>query len=104
MSTSATDSGHVVSRKIYLAIFAALMVLTAITVWIAFIDLGAINDIAMLAIAVTKAVLVVLFFMHVRYSGRLIALTVTSGVLWLLILLALALADYWTRGWVVLGR
>lgn len=102
--SSATNSAHVVSRKIYLLIFAALMALTAITVWIAFIDLGAINDIAMLAIAVTKAVLVVLFFMHVRYSGRLIALTVTSGVLWLLILLALALADYWTRGWVVLGR
>lgn len=98
------SSEHVVSRKIYFLIFAALMVLTAITVVVAFFDLGAMNDVVMLAIAMTKAVLVVLFFMHVRYSGRLIALTVTSGVLWLLILLALALADYWTRGWVVLGR
>ena len=95
---------HVVSRKIYLLVFAALMVGTAITVWVAFFDLGAWNDVTMLAIAVVKATLVVLFFMHVRYSGRLIALTVGSGILFLLILLALALSDYVTRGWVALGR
>ena len=95
---------HVVSRKIYLLVFAALMVGTAITVWVAFFDLGPWNDVTMLTIAVAKATLVVLFFMHVRYSGRLIALTVGSGVLFLLILLALALADYLTRGWVALGR
>ena len=77
---------------------------TAITVWVAFFDLGPWNDVTMLTIAVAKATLVVLFFMHVRYSGRLIALTVGSGVLFLLILLALALADYLTRGWVALGR
>jgi cytochrome c oxidase subunit 4 len=95
---------HVVSRKIYLLVFAALMVGTAITVWVAFFDLGPWNDVTMLTIAVAKATLVVLFFMHVRYSGRLIALTVGSGILFLLILLALALADYLTRGWVALGR
>jgi cytochrome c oxidase subunit 4 len=95
---------HVVSRKIYLLVFAALMVGTAITVWVAFFDLGPWNDVTMLTIAVAKATLVVLFFMHVRYSGRLIALTVGSGILFLLILLALALADYLTRGWVTLGR
>ncbi len=95
---------HVVSRKIYVLVFAALMAGTAITVWVAFFDLGPWNDVTMLTIAVAKATLVVLFFMHVRYSGRLIALTVGSGILFLLILLALALADYLTRGWVALGR
>jgi cytochrome c oxidase subunit 4 len=95
---------HVVPRWIYVAVFAALMVGTAITVWVAFFDLGPWNDVTMLTIAVAKATLVVLFFMHVRYSGRLIALTVGSGILFLLILLALALADYLTRGWVALGR
>lgn len=98
-------SDHVVSRKIYVAVFVALMVLTAVTVWVAFFDLGAANDVVMLTIAVIKATLVVMFFMHVRYSGRLIALVVSSGVLWLLILLALALSDYLTRGLIgVLGR
>jgi len=95
---------HVVSRKIYVGVFALLMLGTAITVWVAFFDLGPWNDVTMLTIAVAKATLVVLFFMHVRYSGRLIALTVGSGILFLMILLALALADYLTRGWVVLGR
>jgi cytochrome c oxidase subunit 4 len=95
---------HVVSRKIYFLVFIALMAGTAVTVWVAFFDLGAANDAIMLTIAVAKATLVVLYFMHVRYSGRLIALTVGSGILFLLILLALALADYVTRGWVVLGR
>jgi cytochrome c oxidase subunit 4 len=95
---------HVVSRKIYVGVFALLMLGTAITVWVAFFDLGPWNDVTMLTIAVAKATLVVLFFMHVRYSGRLIALTVGSGILFLMILLTLALADYLTRGWVVLGR
>jgi cytochrome c oxidase subunit 4 len=90
---------HVVSRKIYFAIFASLMVLTALTTWVAFQDLGALNDVVMLAIAVGKAVLVILFFMHVRYSGRLTALVVGGGFLWLAILLALTLQDYVTRGW-----
>lgn len=98
-------SDHVVSRKIYLAVFAALLLGTTLTVWVAFFDLGPLNDIAMLTIAVAKATLVVLFFMHVRYSGRLIALVVSSAVLWLLILLTLALSDYLTRGLIgVLGR
>lgn len=94
---------HVVPRKVYYLIFAALMVGTALTVGAAFVDLAAItgipglNDIVMLAIAVTKAVLVVLYFMHVKYSGRLTALTVLSGVLFLLILLSITLSDYLTR-------
>ena len=95
---------HVSSPLMYFGVFAALMVLTLATWLVAQVDLGWANDVVALMIAVTKALLVILFFMHVRYSGRLIALTVGSGILFLLILLALALADYLTRGWVALGR
>lgn len=95
---------HVISPKTYVWIFLALMVGTALTVAAAFVDLGAVtgiaalNDVVMLAIAVTKAVLVILFFMHVRYSGRLTALTVGSGFVFLLILFAIVVMDYATRG------
>ena len=95
---------HVISPKTYVWIFLALMVGTALTVAAAFVDLGAmtgfsaLNDVVMLAIAVTKAVLVILFFMHVRYSGRLTALTVGSGFVFLLILFAIVVMDYATRG------
>ncbi len=92
-------SDHVVSPKTYLAIFGALLVLTALTTWVAFVNLGPLNDVAMLTIAVAKATLVILFFMHVRYSGKLTALVVAGGFLWLLILLTLTLQDYLTRGW-----
>lgn len=92
-------SVHVSSKLTYFAIFAALMVLTTLTVWVAFYDLGAFSDVVALGIAVTKATLVVLFFMHVRYSTRLTKLVVGSGIFWLFILFAFALADYWTRGW-----
>jgi len=94
---------HVVPRKVYYWIFAALMVGTALTVGAAFVDLAAatgvpgLNDVVMLTIAAAKAVLVVLFFMHVKYSGRLTALTVLSGVLFLIILLTITLSDYLTR-------
>lgn len=89
---------HVSSRKLYFAIFAALMVLTAATVWVATVDLGVLNDVVAMAIAVTKALLVLLFFMHVRYSTRLTALTALGGFFWLGILIFLTLSDYLTRG------
>jgi cytochrome c oxidase subunit 4 len=92
-------SEHIVSRKAYVLVFLALMVLTALTTAVAFVDLGALNDITMLTIAVIKATLVILIFMHVRYSGRLTGLVVAGGFIWLLILLALTLQDYVTRGW-----
>jgi cytochrome c oxidase subunit 4 len=94
---------HVVPVRVYLAIFAALMVFTAITVAVAFFDLGALNNVVMLSIAVIKATLVVLFFMHVRYSTRLIPLVVAGGVFFLLILLGIAMPDYLTRGWLGAG-
>ena len=94
---------HVVPVKTYLTIFAALMAFTAITVAVAFVDLGPFNNVVMLGIAVTKAVLVVLFFMHVRYSTRLIPLVAAGGFLWLLILFGLTMSDYLSRGWLGAG-
>ncbi len=93
-------SEHITSPKLYLTIFLALMVLTAITVWVAFQNLGPYNDIAALGIAITKASLVVLFFMHVRHSTPFTKLVVVSGFLWLVFLIVLTLADYLTRGWI----
>jgi len=94
---------HVTSVKMYLGVFLALMVGTALTVIAAKTDLGAWNDVVMLAIAVTKAVLVILFFMHVKYSTRLTALTAAGGFLFLGILLLYTLNDYLSRGGFLLG-
>jgi cytochrome c oxidase subunit 4 len=94
---------HIVPRSTYYAIFALLMVLTAVTVAIAFVDLGPLNAIAALAIAVTKATFVVLYFMHVRYSTRLTWLVVVGSVFWLGILLVLTFNDYLTRPWRTFG-
>ena len=92
-------SDHVVPLKIYFAIFAALMVLTASTVWVAFLDLGTLNIFVALGIAVTKATLVILFFMHVKYSSKLTWLVVASGFVFLAILLAFTMSDIVSRGW-----
>jgi cytochrome c oxidase subunit 4 len=98
-------SAHVASLKSYVAVFLALMVLTAVTVGAAFFDLGPLNTVIMIAIAGTKATLVVLYFMHLRYATRLIPVVVLSGVFWLGILFALMFADYFTRDWLgVEGR
>jgi cytochrome c oxidase subunit 4 len=95
---------HVVPVKTYLAVFGALMVFTAITVVAAFFDLGALNNVVMVAIAITKATLVVLFFMHVKYATRLIPLVVAIGFGWLLILFGITMSDYLTRGWFGAGE
>ena len=91
---------HIVSRKIYFVIFGALLVLTAATVMVANYDLGRWNAVAALTIAVFKATLVVLYFMHVRYSSRLTWVFVCAGFFWLAIMVALTLADFMTRGWI----
>ena len=93
------DTGHVVSVKLYIGVFLALMVLTAVTVAAAFVDLGVLNTFVALGIAVTKATLVVLFFMHVKYSSRLTWLVVASGFVFLAIMLAFTMADVVSRGW-----
>jgi cytochrome c oxidase subunit 4 len=92
-------SGHVSPKSTYYAIFGALMVLTAATVGAAFINLGALNFPVALAIAVTKATLVILFFMHVKYSSRLTKFIVGMSFFFLGIMFALTLTDYMSRGW-----
>jgi cytochrome c oxidase subunit 4 len=84
----------------YYLVFIALIFGTGLTVAAAEVDLGAFNNIAMLAIAATKALLVILFFMHVRWSTRLTWVVVASGFFWLLILFGLGMTDYMSRGWV----
>src|ERR671929_1299906 len=92
-------SEHIVPRTTYYGVFGALLVLTALTVIAANINFGKMNDVIAITIAVTKMMLVLLFFMHVRYSSRLIWVIVASMFFWLLILLLLTLTDYTSRGW-----
>lgn len=100
---------HIVSPMIYLTILGCLFVATGLTVWASFIDLGEWhiaqgvtlfwNPVVALAIACTKMILVVLFFMHVKYSTKLTKLTVASGLIMFLVLVGMTLADYMTRAW-----
>jgi cytochrome c oxidase subunit IV len=96
-------SEYIVPKRTYYLVFAALMVFTAITVGVAFLDLGPLNTLVALAIAIIKATLVVLFFMHVKYSTRLTWAVVAGGVFWLGILMALTVTDYLTRVWGTYG-
>lgn len=90
-------SEHPASRASDLAVFGALMALTAITVGVATVDLGVLNPVAALTIAVVKALLVLVFFMHLRYSSRVTWLVAGAGLFWLLILFGLLMGDYATR-------
>ena len=90
---------HIVSPRVYITILIALLVGTAATVWASFIDMGPLNPVIALAIACTKAVLVVLFFMHVKYSTKLTKLTVGAGIFTFLVLIGMTLSDYFTRAW-----
>jgi cytochrome c oxidase subunit 4 len=94
---------HIVPTRVYYTIFAILMLCTLLTVLIAFADLGVFNIVAALTIAVFKAALVVLYFMHVRYGTRLTWAVVVGSVFWLGILLVLTMSDYLTRGWRTYG-
>jgi cytochrome c oxidase subunit 4 len=94
-----SHTSHVVSPTVYYAIFGALMILTALTVLVAFVDLGLMNPVVALSIAVLKATLVVLFFMHLRWSSRLTWIVGGAALFWLGILLTLTLSDYATRAW-----
>ena len=93
-------SGHVAPKSLYYLIFAALMIGTILTVLVAKFDLGPLNNVVMLTVACAKALLVVLFFMHVRWSTRLTWVVAASGFVWLVIMFGLTLSDYMTRGWV----
>jgi cytochrome c oxidase subunit 4 len=96
-------SGHISPKSTYFTIFGALMVCTILTVVAAFVNLGNLNFPVALTIAVFKATLVVLFFMHVKYSTRLTWVVVIGSVFWLGILLTLTFADYLTRVWRTYG-
>lgn len=97
---SSTNGHHVASVQLYMVIFAALIVGTILTVVVAKFDFGFMNNVVMLAIACTKALLVVLYFMHVRWGTRLTWVVAASGFFWLLIMFGLTMADYMSRGWV----
>ena len=91
-------SGHVSPKSVYYTIFLALMVLTGVTVGAAFLNLGALNFPVALAIAILGAAMVVLFFMHVKYSSHLTKLIVVTSLFFLFILLAETMMDFATRG------
>jgi cytochrome c oxidase subunit 4 len=92
-------SEHIVSPRIYLGIILTLMALTGITIWAATVDLGPFNVVLALVIATLKAALVVLYFMHARYSPGRTQLVIVAGLFWLAILLVMTMADYLTRSW-----
>jgi cytochrome c oxidase subunit IV len=93
-------SGHVAPKSMYYAVFLALMVGTVLTVVVAKFDLGPLNNVVMLTVACAKALLVILYFMHVRWSTRLTWVVAGSGFFWLLIMFSMTMADYMSRGWV----
>ena len=93
------ETEHVVPVTVYVGIFVALLVLTATTTAIAFVDLGPWNTVVALGIAVVKASLVVLFFMHLKYSPLLNRTVLVGGLFWLAIMIGLTMTDFATRGW-----
>ena len=90
---------HIVSPKVYLMIGGALLFLTATTTWASYLELGVFNAVVALAIACIKMTLVVLFFMHVKYSSRLTKLTVAAGFFTFIVLLTMTMTDYISRAW-----
>src|ERR1035438_10228431 len=89
-------SEHIVPIGIYVAVFLALVVLTWVTTFVSTLDLGRLNIFVALSIAIFKASLVLLFFMHVKYGTRLTKMIVLSGIYWLILLLFIVMADLWT--------
>jgi cytochrome c oxidase subunit 4 len=91
---------HVTPLPVYLAVFGTLMVLTAVTVAVAYVNLGQFNKVVALGIASFKATIVVLYFMHVKHASRLTKLVVMTGIFFLMILFSLTMVDYGSRMWV----
>ncbi len=98
-------SEHIVPVRIYVTIFLVLLVGTALTVAAAFVDfkVRGLNTIVAMTIATVKATFVVLYFMHVRYSSRLVWVIVAAALFWMGILFALTFSDYWSRDWLSIG-
>ena len=99
MASHSEETHHIVPVPVYVGVFLALIVGTIVTTLVAYIDLGPFNVVVALTIAVCKATLVVLFFMHVKYSPKLTKLVVIAGVFWLIILLTVTETDLLTRSW-----
>lgn len=94
-----SPESHIVPISLYVGIWATLMVCTGLTVFAASVDLGIFNIVVALVIATFKGTLVVLFFMHLRYSTKLTMVTVVAALFWLFIMFSLSMTDYLTRGW-----
>lgn len=92
-------SHHVVSPRIYAIVFAALMVLMALTLAVTRVENHLVANVGAMTIAIAKAVLIILFFMHVKYGSHLTKLFAAAGFVWLVILFAFVLSDYETRAW-----
>ncbi len=97
-------SGHVSPVSLYITIFLSLMMLTALTVGAAFVDLGQFNFLVALVIAMFKASLVIWYFMHLKYQSKLTKLTVATGLFFLMILLTLTMVDYSSKGFTPMPR
>ncbi len=93
------SGSHVIPVRVYLAVITVLMILTAVTVWAAFLDFGALNTVIAVGIAVVKALLVVMFFMHLKYSSRVLWVYAGAGAAFFLLMIALMLSDYRSRDW-----
>lgn len=93
------STGHVVPTRVYLTVFAVLMALLILTMWVAFLPLGSLNLPVAMLIAVVKGVIIVMYFMEVKYGSKLLWVFVSSSFLFLVIFLVLTLNDYATRGW-----
>ena len=93
------SSHHIVTPIQYLMVFGTLLVFTGITVGAAYLEMGIFNPIIALAIASFKAVVVILFFMHVKYQSHLIKVTVGAGFFTFIVLITMTLVDYMSRAW-----
>jgi len=94
-----SPESHIVPVSLYVAIWASLIICTALTVFAASVDLGVFNIVVALVIATIKGSLIVLFFMHLRYSSKLTMVTIIAAMFWLFIMFSLTLTDYLTRHW-----
>jgi cytochrome c oxidase subunit 4 len=92
---------HITPLRVYFSVFAALVIGTLLTWYVSTVNLGWANTPIALVIATIKAVLVVLFFMHLIYSTRLTWVVVVAAFLWLAVLFVLTFADYLTRHWII---
>lgn len=96
---------HIVPKRVYFLVFITLIVMTWVTAYVSTVDLGRLNVYVALSIAIFKASLVILFFMHVKYGTRLTKMIVLAGIYWLILVLFIAMLDLWTRNWMgVPGR